>query len=170
MPRRPARGRHRNRNPLARERMRSRSHREFGGALCRPGHRADDGGKRAGGVSDPLCHPPEAAPGPFRRGSLTPPLVRTKVTARRAHERSRSSRKNECVIVFAVWTDLAESESAESDVQHRAESIADRIDARPTDEHRREDARVRLCPEGVVFALTDAASFPGNSAARAIPR
>ena len=36
------------------------------------------------GVSDPRCHPPEAVPGPLRRGSLTPHFVRTKVTARRA--------------------------------------------------------------------------------------
>jgi len=30
--------------------MRSRSHRECGGALCRRGRRPDGGGKRAGGV------------------------------------------------------------------------------------------------------------------------
>jgi hypothetical protein len=39
------------------------------------------------GVSDPLCHPPEAAPDPSGRGSLTPHLVRTKMTARRDEER-----------------------------------------------------------------------------------
>lgn len=38
------------------------------------------------GVSDPRCHPPEAVPGPLRRGSLTPHFVRTKVTARRANK------------------------------------------------------------------------------------
>jgi hypothetical protein len=38
------------------------------------------------GVSDPRCHPPEAVPGPLRRGSLTPHLVRTKVTARVLNE------------------------------------------------------------------------------------
>ena len=43
------------------------------------------------GVSDPLCHPPEAVPDPLQRGSLTPHLVRTKVTARRAKRESRLS-------------------------------------------------------------------------------
>ena len=66
--------------------------------------------------------------------------------------------------MFVVWSDTAESESAARDVQLWAESIADRIDTRLTDEHRREDARVRLRPEGVVFASRDAAtdntSFP----------
>jgi hypothetical protein len=98
-------------------------------------------------VSDPLCHPRWAAPDPFRRGSLTPPLVRTNVTARRAPCEVSVFPDIECVLVFVVWSDLAESESAARDVQLCAESIADRIDARPTDKHRREDARVRLCPE-----------------------
>src|SRR5215204_4714959 len=106
--------------------MRSRSRRECGGALCRRGHRADECEKRAGGVSDPLCHPPGAAPAPFRRGSLTPPLVGTNVTARRAHERSRSSWKNERLIVFVVWSDLAELESAAREVPTLA-----RVDRRP---------------------------------------
>lgn len=39
-----------------------------------------------------------------------------------------------------------------------AQSSPDRIDARSTDERRREDARVRLRPEGVVFALRSGAT------------
>jgi hypothetical protein len=39
-----------------------------------------------------------------------------------------------------------------------AESSPDRIDARSTDEHRREDACVRLRPEEVVFALRSGAT------------
>jgi hypothetical protein len=45
-------------------------------------------------VSDPRCHPPEPAPDPFGRGSLTPHLVRTKMTARPDDERSWSSGKD----------------------------------------------------------------------------
>lgn len=89
MPIGPARGRHRNRNPLACERLRSRCHPQCGGVLRRRGERADDGVKGAGGASDPLCHPREAAPDPFRRRSLAPKLVRTKVTARRDAEEVR---------------------------------------------------------------------------------
>jgi hypothetical protein len=66
--------------------------------------------------------------------------------------------KNERLIVFVGWSDVAESESAARDVQLWAESIADRVEARPTDEHRSEDVRARLRPEGVVFALRDAAT------------
>ena len=66
--------------------------------------------------------------------------------------------------MFVVWSDTTESESAARDVQLWAESIADRIETRLTDEHRREDARVRLRPERVVLASRDAAtnntSFP----------
>lgn len=40
----------------------------------------------------------------------------------------------------------------------RAQSSPDRIDAASTDEHRREDARVRLRPEGVVFASRSGAT------------
>lgn len=51
--------------------------------------------------------------------------------------------ENECLIVFVVWSDLAESESAARDVQLYAESIADRIDARPTEMNNA--VRTRVC-------------------------
>ena len=72
--------------------------------------------------------------------------------------------------MFVVWSDTAESESAARDVQLWAESIADRIDTRLADEHRREDARVRLRPEGVVFALRDAATNDASLPIRKIRR
>jgi hypothetical protein len=118
-------GRRRSRNPLAHERMRSRSHRECGGVLRRRRRRADDGGKRAGGVSGPLCHPREAAPDPFPTG------VAHALPCPDEGDRAACScevsifPENERLLVFVVSSDLAESESAARDVQVRAESIAD---------------------------------------------
>jgi hypothetical protein len=120
--------------------------------------------KASWGRERPPLPPPGGGPGPVQTGVAHAPLVRTNVTARRAHERSRSSRTKERLIVFVVWSDLAEPESAARDVQLCTESVADRVDASPTDEHPREDGRLRLCPEGLVFALrngaTNDASFP----------
>jgi hypothetical protein len=172
----PPRERHRNRNPLAYERLRSRSHRQCGGVLCRRGRRADDGGKRVGGVSDPLCHPRGAAPAPFRRGSLTPHLVRTKVTARRDHERAQSSRKSERVLVFVVWSGVAKSQRTALDLQLRRPRRAQIVpSATLAVEHCGDDARVRLRREGIVFRLrnttvNDASFLSGDSAARARQR
>jgi hypothetical protein len=62
MLRAPPRGRRRNRNPLACERMRSRGHRECGGVLAAADAARTMVESELGGVSDPLCHPPKAAP------------------------------------------------------------------------------------------------------------
>jgi hypothetical protein len=61
------------------------------------------GRERPPSCTETLTHCPD------RGGSLTPHLVRTKVAARRDDERSRSSRKNERLLVFVVWSGLAES-------------------------------------------------------------
>ena len=54
------------------------------------------------GVSDPRCHPPEAVPGPLRRGSLTPHFVRTHVTARRRSHETSFFRTTEVPLMFVT--------------------------------------------------------------------
>ena len=80
------------------------------------------------GVSDPRCHPREAAPGALRRGALTPHLVRTKVTARRDDERSRSSRKKRASSCSSSGQVLRNHNALRETFNAGAESSANRTD------------------------------------------
>ena len=98
-----------------------------------------------------------------------------KVTARRAHKRSPSSRKNEPEVVSVVWSLPAESRVLRVTFNSGAVLSAIALISRPIFEHRREDARARLRPGGVVFALRNAStndtSFcAGDSATHAMQR
>jgi hypothetical protein len=126
-------------------------------------------------VSDPRCHPREVAPGPYRRGSLTPHLVRTKVTARLDDEGARPSRKNELQLVFVVWSGLAESQRTARDVQLRRR--VERKSYRSQDSPLNTAVKTPVCDfvrKEIVFALRSAVtmhrSLSGNSAAGAMQR
>jgi hypothetical protein len=60
--------------------------------------------------------------------------------------------------VFVAWSGLAESQRTAREFNSGAVSSAIALIARVGGEHRDEDARVRLRPKGIVFALRDAAT------------
>ena len=78
--------------------------------------------KESWGRERPPLPPPGGGPGPLQTGVAHAPACPDE-SARRAQERPRLSRKNEPLLVFVVWSDLAESQSAARDVQLWTESI-----------------------------------------------
>ena len=165
-----------NRKPLAHEAMRCRSHRECGGVLSRRGRRADDGGKRAGGVRTPSATPGRRPRTRSAGGRSRPSLSRTKATARRDDERSRSSRKKKRYSCSSSGQVSQDHERTACDVQQwrprRARIVRSQglplnaaVKTRVCDFVRKDSVRVENRSEERY-----AVSLSGNSAARAMQR